>query len=252
MPSVTALLAAAAAAAGAATTHTAWTQPPLVAGRRHHARRCGPLRAGVTPIGPFCPFHSSQVMDGVGRRMGSLAKDTPQFASEMARMQLDAQMGTAPDPARVAKLADSLDAAYDDWEELIARLSLSSDFQSREYFKLTEAQLQRTGQSTSSVGAMIKWQVEAMRAFGSGRMPPPPPANLEKMMEQAQSGGASPMGSLSAAQAITAVPFSQDSKAFKEPLVKAEYGNLAAAHSALIEMGGGYVAATTYYYYYHY
>merc|ERR1719217_423535 len=57
----------------------------------------------VTPIGPFCPFRSEACrLDGdLGLGMGTISEEAPQFATEMARMQLDFQMGQQPDKDRV-------------------------------------------------------------------------------------------------------------------------------------------------------
>ena len=106
----------------------------------------------ITPIGPFCPFRSEACrLDGnVDSGMGSLTQKSSSFMGEMARIQLDVQMGNTPDPERVRGVAADLEAALSDWEVLMSRLRLSSDFQSREYFKMTEAHLKKAGQRAES------------------------------------------------------------------------------------------------------
>ena len=82
--------------------------------------------------------------------MGSLTSKSTSFMADMARLQLESQMGTEPDPERVKTVAEDLAAALEDWEVLMSRLRLSSDFQSREYFKMTEAHLKKAGQRAES------------------------------------------------------------------------------------------------------
>ena len=87
----------------------------------------------ITPIGPFCPFRSEATkLDGtVDLGMGSLTSKSQNFMAEMARLQLESQMGTEPDPAKVEAVADDLAAALEEWELLMTRLRLSTDFQVR-------------------------------------------------------------------------------------------------------------------------
>ena len=87
----------------------------------------------ITPIGPFCPFRSEACrLDGnVDTGMGSLTSKSTSFMADMARLQLESQMGTEPDPAKVEAVADELAAALEEWELLMTRLRLSTDFQVR-------------------------------------------------------------------------------------------------------------------------
>ena len=80
----------------------------------------------ITPIGPFCPFRSEATkLDGtVDSGMGSLTSKSQSFMAEMARLQLESQMGSEPDPAKVEAVADDLAAALEEWELLMTRLGL--------------------------------------------------------------------------------------------------------------------------------
>ena len=62
------------------------------------------LKMALTPVGPFCPFRSSAAIE-IEPRMESLHSSTPEFATEMSRLQLDMQMGQIPDPERLKKVA---------------------------------------------------------------------------------------------------------------------------------------------------
>ena len=62
------------------------------------------LNMAITPVGPFCPFRSSAAID-MEPKMESLNQATPEFATEMARLQLDMQIGQMPDPERLKKVA---------------------------------------------------------------------------------------------------------------------------------------------------
>jgi hypothetical protein len=126
--------------------------PATHAPKAQRARGCSGVRMNITPIGPFCPFRSEACrLDGnVDTGMGSLTSKSTSFMADMARLQLESQMGTEPDPERVKSVAEDLAAALEDWEVLMSRLRLSSDFQSREYFKMTEAHLKKAGQQAES------------------------------------------------------------------------------------------------------
>ena len=145
------------------------------------------LNMALTPVGPFCPFRSSASME-VSPKMESLNAQTPEFATEMSRIQLDVQLGKMPDKDRLLKVANGIDAAVDQWEILLARLSLSGDFQTKEYAKLTQAHLESHGISPKGIATMMKWQSGCMKAMALNRPPPMPPSDLDlnKLMAQAQ------------------------------------------------------------------
>lgn len=211
------------------------------------------VRMAVTPIGPFCPFRSKASID-VEPSMKNLNTATPNFATEMARLQLDMQIGNAPDPQRLKDVADGIEQAVQDWERLLGCMNESPDFQTKEYFKLTQAHLSSHDQSPDEVATMMKWQANCMRAMANNTPPPlpPPTINLEKMMEEAKAATA-PMNNeegkkrrspgltaMANAEAITAVPFSPDSPLFDSENVREEYEALCRDHNSLIEMGGSY------------
>lgn len=163
--------------------------------------------------------------------MTDLTTSSPEFAVEMSRMQLDMQMGREPEPERMRKLADGLEASHQKWQELMTRLQLSSDFQSREYFKISLSHLD--GRSIDDLGKMVKYQVDCMRAVASGLMPPAPPMGLDMSppKEGMPSATASP-------PVIEAEPF--DSSAFTSEVVREEYDVLRRDHRQLIKMGEAY------------
>ena len=220
------------------------------------ATSCGAIMSGssdaggpqyITPVGPFCPFRSETTkLDGtVDSGMGSLASKSQSFMAEMARLQLDSQMGTEPDPAKVEAVANEVAAALEEWELLMARLRLSTDFQSREYFKLTEAHLSGQGQSLQAIGLAMRWQVDAMRAFAKGQMPPMPPAGLDleamsRQQEQGGGGGGGMAGALGGPPAIDTTPFDGSEPAFESPVVREEYEALCREHAALVSLGASY------------
>jgi len=206
-----------------------------------------PTAAGyVTPIGPFCPFRSSATSENgpLGVAMSGLTSDVmPRFASEMARLQLTMQTGGEPDLARVAALADDLTTAEADWRALLTRMRGSTDFQSLEYFKLMEAWTTRQGESMESIGLMMRWQADCMRAFAAGQppLPPPPGIDLDKLMQQQQQGGAqasNPMAQVSAAQSVTSAPFNEAD--LDTDVVRGEYAELCKAHAGIVKLGEGY------------
>ena len=115
----------------------------------------------VTPIGPFCPFRSTACADNgpLGESMKDLTSSKmPRFAEQMARLQLELSMGKTPDPEAVGRMAEELCEAEDQWQRMLTRMRLATDFQSREYFCLTAAWSERQGESLESVGVMMRWQ----------------------------------------------------------------------------------------------
>ena len=201
----------------------------------------------MTPVGPFCPFRSDAcALNGkVDSSMGSLTDKSTSFMADMARFQLEAQMGTMPDPDRVRNVANGLSEAHSQWDTLMQRMRLSGDFQSMEYYKMTEAHLKTQGQSLEAIGMAMRWQVDTMRAFADGRPPPNPPVglDLEAMAKQAQQGSGGGMASaLGGAPAIDAPPFEQGGAAFDSPVVKEEYEKLCRDHAGLIRMGASYAS----------
>jgi hypothetical protein len=168
--------------------------------------------------------------------------------TDLARLQLDMQMGNIPDPERLKLIADELTAAVDQWDSLMTRLRLSQDFQTREYAKLTQAHLESHETSVTNVGEAMRWQADCMRAMANDTPPPfpPPSVDLAKLMEQAgnpnQKQQSSPpsISAMAAAQQITATPFTGKEPAFDSPTVKAEYEQLCRDHMALIQLGSKY------------
>lgn len=203
----------------------------------------------ITPIGPFCPFRSSACSDSspLGAAMSKLTSDRmPRFAAEMGRLQLQMQTGGQPDVNKVRELADELVEAEAEWQSMLVRMRLAEDFQSREYFKLTAAWAEKQGESLESVGLMMKWQAENMKAFAMGMppFPPPPGVDLEKLAkqqeEQMRGGGGGPgsmTAQLNAASQVDAVPFTGREKAFESEVVKSEYESICRSHDSIIKMG---------------
>lgn len=188
----------------------------------------------ITPIGPFSPFRSSACAfdSELGKGMSDLTSSSPEFAVEMGRMQLDMQMGREPDPERMRTLADGLETSHQKWQGLMTRLQLSSDFQSREYFKLSVSHLD--GRSIDDLGKMVQYQVDCMRAVASGLMPPAPPVGLDMSPPK----GGMPSATNGSPAMIEAEPF--DSSAFTSEVVREEYDVLRQNHRQLIKMGEAY------------
>jgi len=217
---------------------------PQVASNSRRLASITSMRMAVTPIGPFCPFRSSAAQ-ALDPSMSRLTRDTPDFATEMARLQAQMMAGETPEPSKVLVVAENIEMAVDEWDTLMARLSLSQDFQTREYAKLTQAHLEQFGQNLSSLQSMMRWQAGCLRALAQSRPPPPPPNNvdLQKIMEQVQQAergvGPPSMTMMMQTSQITSTPF--NAKAFeKSSLVQEEYMALCKDHNSLIQMGGDY------------
>lgn len=132
---------------------------------------------------------------------------------------------------------------------MLTRLRLSNDFQTREYAKLTQAHLQRHGQSVQEIASMMRWQAECMKSMADNRPPPFPPAGIDvmKIMEEARRDEASgkrppSMTQMAAAEKITSTPFTGDEAAFKSETVRSEYEALCRDHTNLIALGSTYAS----------
>ena len=220
----------------------AFQQAPLPSSRSYGGLAATQLNMALTPIGPFCPFRSASA-DELNPRMEKMQDTRPDFVEEMSKFQLDLQYGKTPEPERLRIIAEGIDQAVDQWEDLVTRLRISPDFQTREYAKLTEAHLETHGQSVAGLGSMMRWQAGCMRAMANGTPPPMPPPNLDlaKMMAEAQNPEKpSPsINAMAAAEQITSQPF-KDAKVLGSPTVQDEYEKLCRDHSALIDFGNKY------------
>jgi hypothetical protein len=197
----------------------------------------------LTPIGPFCPFRSSAVIEMEPRMERLLNTASPEFATEMSRIQLDMQLGNTPDKDSLLRVADGIDKAVDEWETLLTRSKLSGDFQTQEFAKLTQAQLETHGVTPESIAKVMRWQSGCMRALAMNTLPPmpPPDLDLQAMMESTNEERPAPsMTAMAAAEVVIASPFSPYSDVFNEPLVKEEYEQLCRDHANLIELGAKY------------
>lgn len=199
----------------------------------------------LTPVGPFCPFRSSAALE-MEPRMQHLNSATPEFATEMMRLQLDMQTGNMPDHERLRKVARGIDEAVDEWESLLTRLKLSNDFQTREYAKLTQAHLESHGTNAETIASMMRWQSGCIKAVADNTPPPMPPLDLDdlmKIMEHSQSNNDNPPPSISSmmtAEKITSDPFIGEEDVFDSPTVREEYERLCEDHAKVIEMGASY------------
>jgi hypothetical protein len=203
------------------------------------------LHMALSPIGPCCPFRSKSSSD-FDPAMKSI-NDNTDFATEMARIQLDMKIGKMPDPSRLRIVAQGIDEAVDNCEQLTTILAISEDFQTKEYIKLIQAQMARYGQDLEEMCTMMRWQSQCMRAMANTRPPPLPPAEMDlmRMSSEAQKyekeGVKMPsMSAMSVAERITSVPFNGNEAVFESKIVKEEYETLCHDHRELIEFGSKY------------
>jgi Domain of unknown function (DUF1825) len=192
------------------------------------------LQMAVTPIGPFCPFRSPAA-NAIEPRMQELTRAGPEFARDLARIQLELQSGQKPDKDLLLRVANDLEDAVDKWQNVMTLMRLSSDFQTREYAKLTQAHLENANENVENIVAGMRWQSGCMRAMANDAMPPPPPPSLDlqKLMAQSQDPNSptSPsMAQMSAAEQITSNPFTGNEA----------YEKLCRDHNRLVAFGVKY------------
>jgi hypothetical protein len=215
---------------------------PCLLSRKRRSRQRSSLFMAVTPIGPFCPFRSKAVL-ALDNKMSRLERATPDFAMDMARIQQEMEAGRTPSSEKLISVASGLEEAVADWEELMTRLRISPDFQTKEYAKITQAHLDKYGQSIEGIAQMMRWQSGCMKALARNVPPPfpPPGIDLMKMASVSKSGKPPSLSNMVNARYISSTPFKGSEKVFKEnPIVKNEYEALCRDHSRLIEMGGNY------------
>jgi hypothetical protein len=198
----------------------------------------------LTPIGPFCPFRSSasQAQDW---HMDELHEDFKTKTEDIEKISLELQMGKDVDKDVLLRAADYMERNLDKWETSMARMKLSGDFQTIEYLKLAQAQIMdSTRLIPEDVVSLMRWQSACMRAMALNIPPPMPPADfdLQRLIEQAESGTPPPsLSALSKSIYITSNPV-LESAFSKSDIVKAEYLTLCDDHKRLVELGTQYSA----------
>jgi Domain of unknown function (DUF1825) len=220
------------------------------------------LDMALTPVGPFCPFRSKAAI-AMQSRMEHVSGATPEMAAEMSRLQLDFATGNMPDKGRLLRVADDLEREAETWQQLVARLRLSGDFQTREYSRLTLSHLHRYNTTVESVAGMVQWQASCLRAMATNTPPPFPPPSVDltsimqfmQQQEQASSSSSSPqpgapppvppssgpsLSAMVSAAQIQVTPFDANGKAFESPTVRDEHDRLCRDHAQLIELGSTY------------
>jgi len=147
-------------------------------------------------------------------------------------------MGVKPDPAYVASLADEMSQTEARWRAMLTRMRFATDFQSLEYFQVTNAWLSRQGQDRETVGLMLKWRADALRALSRGQPPPPPPPGLNLTKASAQSAPQKKIGQdLMARESINVGPFTGQEHVFDSEVVRSEYEQLVNDHEGIITLG---------------
>jgi len=203
-------------------------------------RGCRNIALNLTPIGPFCHFRSSASVDAEPN-FEELYEPAPNFATDMARVQSDMELGAEPDRDVLFRVADGIDQSVFQWETLLARLKLSGDFQTTEYTKFTEVHLARHGVTPTSIASMMRWQGGCMKALALNAPPPMPPSDLDlgKLMNSARDEKSTPsLHGMVNAQKITCDPF--DQSVLKNEVIREDFEKLCRDHNELIESGAKY------------
>ena len=198
------------------------------------------LKMAYTPIGPFCPFRSSTAteIDKLMENLQTQMQDSPDFTIELKRIQLQIEVGETPDQDRLLTAADTMEAMVREWEDLMANMENSSDFQTREFAKFTHAQLDNHGVNPTVLAKLMKWQGGCLRSMALNTPPPMPPVDVDLTSIMKSKNGSPPpsMTSMSSAEMITASPF--DTAVLEEnPLIAEEHTKLCQDHANLIEFG---------------
>jgi hypothetical protein len=123
--------------------------------------------------------------DAIGSTQGD-----DNFYLELQRMSLEfSSGGKPPEPSRVLSVAGKMEDSFDKYNDMIARLSLSQDFQALEYYAITVNNLKRENMALSDIQDSVRWQIDSMKAFADGRPPPIPSVKTMEMMQKKSGGG---------------------------------------------------------------
>jgi len=201
----------------------------------------------ITPVGPFaiarspaCAF-GSDMDNRVTNVMSSEGVSGPSnFMVELQRMSAEFSINNQPpDPERVGEIVSSMEESLASYKDLLARLSMSPDFQQREYYAMTVAQLRRKGQTIDDLHECVDWQIESMRAYSESRPPPTPsPKIMEIISGQEKSGQSGGMGG-GMPNSMTP-PFLGTEACFNDKNLLATLQSLQRDHDLVINMGKDY------------
>jgi len=171
----------------------------------------------------------------------------PQLLAELTQMQSGVQTGNFAEliknRGRMVTLADDLMKAEQELRVLLTRMRMATDFQSREYYKIASAWTSRQGESLATMGNMMRYSAETMRAVADGRppMPPPPGYDPVKLMSlwvrQGSAAGLSVVATMATGQGVDSLPFTGREAAFQSDVVHAEYDQLCRDHKSIIKLG---------------
>lgn len=168
--------------------------------------------------------------DAIGSTQGD-----DNFYLELQRMSVEFSSGGAPPaPERVKEVARKMDDSFNKYNDMIARLSLSRDYQALEYYSITVSNLKREDVTLSDIQESVRWQIESMNAYSENRQPPIPSPKTIEMMEKKKGGG---MGS---PLALVTSPFTGRESCFDDPQLRETILKLQNDHESLIRMGAGY------------
>lgn len=206
-------------------------------------RKSQQLHMVLTPIGPFCHFQSSSTKD-LEPRYEQITEQTPEFATEMQRVQLELEMGHDPDPDKLFRVSEGIEKSVQKWSALWQKLQQSSDFQTVEYRTLVQVHLETTaGLTPTSLTSMMKWQSQCMQAMALNAPPPLPPTDLDLNKLAAASNKAqnenkkSPsLTAMMNAEPIVAAPFQEDALVATDT-IRDEFQQLNQQHEELIKFG---------------
>lgn len=213
-----------------------------------HAPRQG-LHMALTPVGPFCPFRSSNFPSDPDENFEDSvdSSDESDLHTLMNRLSVEVTSGASPSPDLLKTIADRTQAAVRRYDMMNERLRSSSDFQVREFSKYISAFSGKYNLTADEIAGVMKWQAECMRAMADNLLPPAFPPNIEvvKVMERMEAvkfdNPFLTKGMLnSVMNMITQGPFVGDESAFESPLVKQELEELYRDHRNLIELGARY------------
>ena len=113
----------------------------------------------ISPVGPFavarspaCAF-GSEMDNQINTVVNSDSVSGPNnFLVELQRLSADFAINSQPPPpSKVLTIVQQMEESANSYKDLLKRLELSPDFQQREYYALTIAQLKRRGQTLSDL-----------------------------------------------------------------------------------------------------
>lgn len=185
------------------------------------------------PLGPLCPFRS-EFWGWLEERHSSLDR-------RAAELIFKRDCGERLDHSEEDELRGHLHEANDKWLIWSMRMRSGDDFQAMEIVRVVDVLLRKESLSMAMLEAVVRWQRQSLNAEAEGRLPPPPPRNVNMTALYSMSTSLSRTTSMLMTPLSVSLPFlSEEASSMESPVVRDEVLALMADHETVVKLGRGY------------